>query len=150
MSLSHVALCSITLVVASVFSVLESPWLRKHAPPVLCQLALTGLLPPSALKMPVYPLTYVNGVLFVTMTTLNVLLMVRSTVLYAAIFLIVAVLIPVVYAYRQMHMADHSMFKELGLDLQPHLLLDDSMSAFYLVHLFAMMVLFFTLVMLAS
>ena len=79
MSLYHAFFSMVILVTATIFSQVDNKNLSKKTPQVLSQFGLTGLLPLSGLKMPFYPLLYVNIVLFVMMSTVNMLFMVKSS-----------------------------------------------------------------------
>ena len=98
-SMTQVAFSMLILLFGTILSQMPSPMLSKQVPPVINQISLCGLLPLSALKVPHYPLLYLNVLLFITMSTLNMLFMVKSKVQYVIIFVIIILFIPLVHVY---------------------------------------------------
>ena len=88
-------------IVSLIFSQLHNPKLSKNAPPVMNQLSLCGLLPFQALKAPHYPLLHLNVVLFITMSTLNAIFMVKNKIQHLFILFIQLIFASLVSVYHR-------------------------------------------------
>ena len=145
--------------VALIFSQLHNRHFSVHAPPVMNQISLCGLLPFPALMMPNYPLLHVNILLFVTMSALNTIFMAKKKMQHVIILVILLVFAPLVHVYHEQN--DNSVqsedakrrihiYSELDLYEAPNILIPANLSPAYLVHFFVMMIVNFLCLVLAS
>ena len=89
-------------------------------------------------------------ILFLVLTTLNLLCMLKNSVQFFTIILTLVVYIPVLQIYRTNKLSVNESFKTLSLDEEADFLTPKSLSIMYLVHFYAILTVFFFLVIMIS
>lgn len=156
-SMLNAVLAFIILITSLIFTqVFGSSILSKHAPPILNQLSFFGFLPLTALRMPSYPLMHINLLLFVTMSTLNAVFMVKTKQHFVFFFIVISIFALLINGYNEVEYESqkaedrNAFYDQLNLYEAPGLLLPRNRSPAYLVHFFIVMAIYAASIALAS
>ena len=97
---------------------IQSPrqFFSKTLPPVVVQFSLTGLLPISALRFHNYPLTQLNSVVFVALSTVNLIFFANRRLHFVVLGALHALWLFACFFYRLARIKEPSpLAEELGI-----------------------------------